>query len=133
MDKPRSIAETRKALSFATELRMLTNKYNPPVRVQAWVHKVANKIQIIYGTSKDYKKEMVIAWLKSEDAGGAVACQDVAEHFSWPRQTVNALLKDLVESGSIVEVKVESPSGRGRPAVRYWLTVERFPQPSRRK
>lgn len=114
-----TISETRKALGFANELRLLLSQKNPPIKVQSWVHKLAAKIQTVYGTTPEYKKQMVLQWLKTEASGDPVSCQDVADHFGWPRQTAGELLKSMASEGLIVEVKERSVNGKGRPAMRY--------------
>lgn len=121
-----SISTARKALAFATEIQIVAMTKSPHPRAEQIVQQAVARIRKEFGHSRDLKKSQIVAFIRSDDAGGSVSISDLEERFQWRGREIYDLVAELCDgiSPQLERVKQQivanGPRG-GRPATRYRL------------
>jgi hypothetical protein len=122
-----SVADNRKALNYATELRIFAKRHAPDPWIEHQTHKVANLIQREYGTTGELKRAYLLKWMATDDAGESISRPEITEHFGWHHDLVERLLTELLAEPDppirILKQQTVNPGPKGgRKATRYCLT-----------
>ncbi|MBV9217111.1 MAG: hypothetical protein JO053_13145 [Acidobacteria bacterium] len=110
--------QKRRGLKFAAELTALAGRA-PDLFSEQALHQLAQKLNVHYGYSREYKKAAIIKFTSSEDMAGSASVNEIREKFRWHKDEIYGMVRELCIEGRLEEFIIPPKPQGGRPLKRY--------------